>query len=68
MDTATESFNNRDDNSANLLEKSFINEKRKDYTELTMLNTNARSLCPKFHSMIECMEEMDAAFAIMTET
>ena len=35
---------------------------------LTLLNTNARSLCPKIESLIDCMEEMDAAIAVVTET
>ena len=34
----------------------------------TFLNTNARSLSPKIHSLIDCIEEMEAAFAVITET
>ena len=33
-----------------------------------MLNTNARSLCPKINSLIEAMEELDTAMAVVTET
>ena len=32
-----------------------------------MLNTNARSLCPKVRSLIDCIGEMDAGFAVITE-
>lgn len=34
----------------------------------TIINTNARSLCPKIHSLTDCMDEMDASLAIVTET
>ena len=37
-------------------------------TPITILNTNARSLCPKIHSFIDCFEEMDAMIAVVTET
>ena len=37
-------------------------------TKLTFLNTNARSLCPKMESLVDGMEELQAAFAIVTET
>ena len=35
---------------------------------LTILNTNARSLCPKIDSLIDCMNELDANIAVVTET
>ena len=34
----------------------------------TFLNTNARSLSPKMNSLLDCFEEMDAAFAVVTKT
>ena len=35
---------------------------------LTILNTNARSLCPKIDSLIDCMDELDANLSVVTET
>ena len=35
---------------------------------MTIINTNARSLCPKVQSLIECIEETDTKIAIVTET
>ena len=37
-------------------------------TRLSIINTNARSLCPKINSLIDCMEEIEASIAIVTET
>ena len=41
---------------------------KKQYIEFTFVNTNARSLCPKINSLIDTIEELDAAFALVTET
>ena len=35
--------------------------------ELTVINANARSLCPKIESFITCMEETESSIAIVTE-
>ena len=35
---------------------------------LTLINTNARSLCPKFDSLVECFEELHVVISIVTET
>ena len=35
---------------------------------INVINTNARSLCPKIDSLIDCFEEMDATVGIVTET
>ena len=46
-----------------------INVKEKnEYIDLTFINTNARSVCPKINSLIDNIEELDAAFAVLTET
>ena len=37
-------------------------------TPITILNTNARSLCPKIQSFIYYFEEMDALIGVVTET
>ena len=37
-------------------------------TLINVTNTNARSLCPKIDSLIDCFEEMDATIGIITET
>ena len=36
--------------------------------KLTVINTNARSLCPKIESLIDCFEELQVDIAIVTET
>ena len=43
-------------------------KERKQYIDFMFINTNARSLCPKIHSLIETIEEIGAAFALVTET
>ena len=40
----------------------------KNVTAFTIVNTNARSLCPKIHSLIDCFNELEADIAIITET
>ena len=37
-------------------------------TPINIVNTNARSLCPKIDSLIDCFEEMDVTLGIVTET
>ena len=34
----------------------------------TIINTNARSLCPKINSLVDCFEEVGAQLGIVTET
>ena len=46
-------------------------EERKDTlmsTKLAIINTNARSLCPKITSLIDCIDELEATVAVVTET
>ena len=40
----------------------------KKLSDLMILNTNARSLCPKIDSLIDCMTETDARIVVVTET
>lgn len=62
-----------------MLDKGFLNnpdtgltacENKKDKlcTQLTLLNTNARSLTPKIDSLLDCMNEVDASVVTVTET
>ena len=37
-------------------------------TNLTIINTNARSLCPKITSLIDCLDELEGSLAVVTET
>ena len=37
-------------------------------TKLAIINTNARSLCPKITSLIDCIDELEATVAVVTET
>ena len=44
-----------------------ISETKKKDT-LTVINTNARSLCPKIDSLVQCFSELDVDIAVITET
>ena len=44
------------------------NKTDKHSTPFTIINTNARSLCPKIVSLIDCLEEMTATVGVVTET
>ena len=35
---------------------------------MTIINTNARSLCPKINSLIDCFGELEASIGIITGT
>ena len=37
-------------------------------TKITILNTNARSLCPKIESLLDCFDEMEGTIGVITET
>ena len=43
-------------------------ENKQSSTIISVINTNARSLCPKIESLIDCMEEMEGTVGIITET
>ena len=47
-----------------------VTRKKEDLTctPFTFINTNARSICPKINSLIDTMEELDAAAAVITES
>ena len=47
-----------------------IGERNKQCTPISIINTNARSLCPKTLSsvLIDCFEELDVDIGIITET
>ena len=36
--------------------------------DFIVINTNARSLCPKINSLVDCFEEVGASLGIITET
>ena len=36
--------------------------------QVTIINANARSLCPKIDSLVDCFEELDGTIGIVTET
>ena len=40
----------------------------KDKTKFTIINCNARSLCPKIDSLLDCFSEVDATVGVVTET
>ena len=45
-----------------------FDEAANKHERLTLLNTNARSLCPKIDSLIDNMRELDSPLAVVTET
>ena len=51
-----------------MLEENVYDEANNSLERLTILNTNARSLCPKINSMIDYFHELECTFAIITET
>ena len=63
----TVSGNSEDDSLNRAIADHFgLNLERKD--TLTLINTNARSLCPKLNSLIDCYEELEVDVGIITET
>ena len=48
-------------------DSSAIGLKKKE-NMLTIINTNARSLCPKLDSLVNCFTELTADVGIITET
>ena len=45
-----------------------VKENKHDGTNINIINTNARSLCPKIDSLINCYEELDVTLGVVTET
>ena len=45
-----------------------IKENKHDGTQINVINTNARSLCPKIESLIDCFNEMEVTLGVVTET
>ena len=43
-------------------------ENKHDGTQINVINTNARSLCPKIESLIDCFDEMEVTLGVVTET
>ena len=43
-------------------------EKKNAGFNVTLINTNIMSICPKVNSLVECLDEVDAAFGVITET
>lgn len=42
-------------------------DNKNDGTKINIINTNARSLCPKIDSLIDCFEEMNVTLGVVTE-
>ena len=59
-----------DDVSDNELNMALIDDEKsfKKKNELTIINTNARSLTPKIDSLLDCFSELEVDIAIVTET
>ena len=63
----SDEFDNDDSNEFDL-QMEVSENKRVEKNYFTILNTNARSICPKIGSFIDCFKEMDACLAVVTET
>ena len=51
-----------------MLEENVYDDASNELERLTIINTNARSLCPKINSMVDYFNELECTFAIVTET
>ena len=51
-----------------MLEGNVYDDANNELERLTIINTNARSLCPKIDSMIDYFNELECTFSIITET
>ena len=45
-----------------------ISQKTDKIVNLTIINTNARSLCLEIDSLVDCLNETDSHLAVVTET
>ena len=61
-------FSENDDGGNFLDQNISIKKKDNNCTVFTIINTNARSICPKINSLLDTIEELDAAVAVVTET
>ena len=43
-------------------------DQEKNKIDFTFINTNARSLCPKMSSLIDCFGDLSASIGVITET
>ena len=57
-----------DDDTSNELDIGLETTKNKKTDLFTIINANARSLCPKMNSFIDTFKEMESSLAIVTET
>ena len=53
---------------SDISETSYEPVKKNNKEQLNFINTNARSLCPKIHSFVDCFSELQLTFATVTET
>ena len=54
-----------DDVTSNVCNDEVLN---KNELPLNIINTNARSLCPKMGSLVDCMSDSDSIIGIVSET
>ena len=48
--------------------QNFMKENNKDLPNFIMINTNARSLCPKINLLVDCFKEIGATFPALKKT
>ena len=56
-----------DDSILDEIDDSDIEENKTLSVPINIVNTNARSLCPKIDSLIDCFEELDVTLGIVTK-
>ena len=67
LDGCDDSFLDEEEDCEELVE-SQNEENKHDGNMINIINTNARSLCPKIESLIDCFEELDVHMALITES
>ena len=67
LDGCDDSFLDGEEDCEELVE-SQSEENKHDGNMINIINTNARSLCPKIESLIDCFEELEVTLGVVTET
>ena len=57
-----------DDGSSDVTREDSGNKNSNSVFNFTIINANARSLCPKIVSLLDCLEELKVGVGIVTET
>ena len=58
----------KEDDDGSSSDSSCTPAEKRNIDEVNFINANARSLCPKINSLLDCFEELNLTFATITET